>query len=44
MESTTLTYTLWRNPADRDAPVNIADLTEEMRASLDVEPPWPLPK
>ena len=44
MESATLTYTLWRNPPDRDDPVNIADLTEEMRASLDVEPPWPLPK
>lgn len=44
MESATLMYTLWRNPADRDDPVNLVDLTHEMRASLDVEPPWPLPK
>jgi hypothetical protein len=43
LESATLTYTLWRNPADRGDPINLAPLTDEMRASLDAEPPSPLP-
>ena len=43
MESATLTYTLWRNPADHDDPINLAQLTDEMRASLDAEPPSALP-
>ena len=43
LESATLTYTLWRNPADRDDPINLAHLTDEMRASLDAEPPSALP-
>lgn len=38
-----LSYTLWRNPADRDDPANPAELTPELRASLDHVPPWPLP-
>jgi len=36
-------YTLWRNPDDRDDPVNLADLDDEAREQLDVEPPWPRP-
>ncbi|WP_434619075.1 hypothetical protein [Arthrobacter sp. A5] len=44
MEAATLSYTLWRNPSDRDDPANLVDLTEEMRAALDAEPPWPLPE
>ncbi|GAA5209716.1 hypothetical protein GCM10025774_23850 [Microbacterium kyungheense] len=38
-----LNYTLWRNPDDRDDPVNLADLDDEARAGLDVDPPWPRP-
>lgn len=36
-------YTLWRNPEDHSDPVNLADLDEHTRASLDTEPPWPRP-
>ncbi|WP_156366435.1 hypothetical protein [Microbacterium sp. No. 7] len=36
-------YALWRNPDDRDDPVNLADLDERTRASLEEEPPWPRP-
>lgn len=36
-------YTLWRNPEDHSDPVNLADLDERTRASLDTEPPWPRP-
>lgn len=36
-------YTVWRNPDDRDDPVNLADLDEQTRASLDEVPPWPRP-
>jgi hypothetical protein len=39
----TITYTLWRNPADRDDPVNLAELTPDLQRSLDELPPWPLP-
>lgn len=38
-----ISYLLWRNPADRNDPVNLAELDEEERAALDVEPPWPRP-
>lgn len=38
------TYTLWRNPDDHSDPVNLADLDEATRASLDAEPPWPRPE
>lgn len=38
-----LTYLLWRNPADRNDPVNLAELDEEERAALEAEPPWPRP-
>ena len=36
-------YTLWRNPDDHSDPVNLAELDERTRASLDAEPPWPRP-
>lgn len=36
-------YTLWRNPDDRDDPVNEADLDEARRAALEEDPPWPRP-
>lgn len=38
-----LSYLLWRNPVDRSDPVNLAELDEEERAALEVEPPWPRP-
>lgn len=36
-------YTVWRNPQDRDDPVNLAELDEQTRAALDEVPPWPRP-
>src|SRR6478735_2315296 len=36
-------YTLWRNPDNHSDPVNLAELDEQARASLDAEPPWPRP-
>ncbi len=41
--SASVTYTLWRNPSDRSDPVNLAELDEAMRTSLETEPPWPRP-
>lgn len=38
-----ISYLLWRNPADRSDPVNLAELDEEERAALELEPPWPRP-
>ncbi|WP_127794451.1 hypothetical protein [Agromyces sp. LHK192] len=43
-----LTYQLWRNPDDRDDPVNLAgsvinDDDEPTRDALDDVPPWPRP-
>jgi len=43
MEAVTLSYTLWRNPEDHEDPTNLAELPEDIRASLDITPPWPLP-
>lgn len=42
--SVSISYTLWRNPADRGAPVNLAELDDETRAALDEVPPWPRPQ
>lgn len=39
----TLSYPLWRNPADHDDPVNLAALDERTRAALDEPPPHPRP-
>lgn len=36
-------YTLWRNPDDRDDPVNLAELDDDARERLEVDPPWPRP-
>jgi hypothetical protein len=38
-----ISYTLWRNPDEPDDPVNLAELDEEQRFALEVEPPWPRP-
>lgn len=38
-----VTYTLWRNPDDRSDPVNLADLDEKTRRSIEEVPPWPRP-
>lgn len=39
-----ITYTLWRNPDDRSDPVNLADLDEKTRRSIEEVPPWPRPR
>ncbi|HEY0246717.1 MAG TPA: hypothetical protein VGC45_00510 [Gryllotalpicola sp.] len=36
-------YTLWRRPDNIDDPVNLAELDERTRRSLDREPSWPRP-
>lgn len=38
-----ITYTLWRNPDDGSDPVNLADLSEKTRRSIEEVPPWPRP-
>jgi hypothetical protein len=43
-QSVSVGYTFWRNPEGRDDPVNLAELDETTRASLDVDPPWPRPR
>ena len=42
-ESLAISYTLWRNPEDRDDPANLADLTMQEREALEQEPVRPLP-
>lgn len=37
-------YTLWRNPADRSDPQNLAELDERTQAAVETEPPWPRPQ
>jgi len=39
-----LSYTYWHNPARRDDPANLAELSDELRRSLDTTPPWPRPR
>ncbi|GAA5199791.1 hypothetical protein GCM10023346_40380 [Arthrobacter gyeryongensis] len=41
--SASITYTLWRNPADRADPINLAELDEQTRRSIEDVPPWPRP-
>ncbi|GAB3136143.1 hypothetical protein [Marisediminicola antarctica] len=36
--------TLWRNPEDRSDPVNLADLDDETRRSIEQVPHWPRPE
>lgn len=43
IESIALSYTLWRNPKDRSDPGNLADLADEVLASLDAPSARPLP-
>jgi hypothetical protein len=38
-----ISYTLWRNPDERDDPVNLAELDEQQRRALEAAPPWPRP-
>ena len=35
--------TLWRNPGDRSDPINLAELDEHTRRSIEDVPPWPRP-
>ena len=44
MSTATVSFTLWRNPENRDDPLNLAELSSETRSSLDTLPPWPLPE
>ncbi|MCT9820794.1 hypothetical protein N3K63_10915 [Microbacterium sp. W1N] len=41
--SVAVSSTLWRNPTDKSDPVNLADLDDVTRRSLDEVPPWPRP-
>ncbi|MDF2442393.1 MAG: hypothetical protein JWR01_596 [Subtercola sp.] len=43
LDSVALSYTVWRRPDDHNDPVNLADLSVQMRESLDAEPVKPLP-
>ena len=38
-----ISYTFWRNPDDREDPVNLVDLDEQTRVALDTDPAWPRP-
>lgn len=44
MDSIALSYTLWRNPDDRSDPGNLAELADEVIASLDASGARPLPE
>jgi hypothetical protein len=44
VDAVSLSFTLWRNPSDHDDPVNLADITDEMRRSLEQEPVRALPE
>lgn len=43
LDSLAISYTLWRNPRDRDDPTNLANLSDLHRAALDAAPVRPLP-
>lgn len=38
-----MSATLWRNPLDKSDPINLADLDEDTRRSIEDVPPWPRP-
>lgn len=38
-----LSYRLWRNPADRTDPVNLKELDDHEKAAIENIPPWPRP-
>jgi len=44
LDEATCNYVLWRNPADRSDPANLADISDELRAQLDAPPLFPLPE
>jgi hypothetical protein len=44
MECASISYTFWRNPQNREDPINLAELDEVTRESLETEPPWELPE
>lgn len=39
-----ISYTLWRNPADRDDPINLAELDDQTQRAIETQTPWPRPK
>lgn len=39
--SVSISATLWRNPADKSDPANLAELDDSTRRSLEEIPPWP---
>jgi hypothetical protein len=41
--TTSVSARLWRNPEDRSDPVNLAEIDEKTRRSIDEVPPWPRP-
>jgi hypothetical protein len=41
--SVSVSYQLWRNPNDRDDPVNLRELDDAARVAIEQEPPWPRP-
>jgi len=43
LDSVSISFTLWRNPGDPDDPVNLADLSDSKRASLEPAPLRPIP-
>jgi hypothetical protein len=43
LDSVAISYTLWRNPGDREDPANLAELTDAQREPRTVVPPRPLP-
>jgi hypothetical protein len=42
--SVSVSAVLWRNPADRDDPVNLAELDDAARRAVEEEPPWSRPE
>ncbi|WP_234058073.1 MULTISPECIES: hypothetical protein [Microbacterium] len=43
MMTASVSATLWRNPDDKSDPINLADLDEQTRRSIEQVPPWPRP-
>ncbi len=43
MMTASVSATLWRNPDDKSDPINLADLDEQTRRSIEDVPPWPRP-
>ncbi|WP_127476404.1 hypothetical protein [Microbacterium sulfonylureivorans] len=41
--SVSISATLWRNPVDKSDPVNLAELDDTTRRSIEEIPPWPRP-